>query len=131
MSIPKRASIYLSTSIANIKKRFKGNFSGRLSSICDRYETIVNTSFPDDSFNHAELLLLKETLKDVFFEDAKSIQNQTICFYIKNAIKTDAIDKKYEVDCKELIKKIENLSYVQLVSLIEYIEEYWNKKQED
>ena len=121
----KRTSIYLSESINKIRNLAKKNFSARLSNICDRYITLIENSFPDDVFIYPELCLLREVLKDVTIKDAKLIQNQTISFHVKNHIKLDAVDKKYEVDSKKLLEKIDQLSYIQVVSLIEHIEKHW------
>ena len=120
----KRTSIYLSEEISKVRDNSKDNFSGRLSTIINRYNTIVEISYPDDVFNYQELSLLTDVLQDIYISDAKLIQNQTISFSVTSKIKTDSIDQKWEVDSEKLLKKIETLSYIQLISLIEHAEQF-------
>ncbi len=121
----KRTSIFYSKEVEKLERPSQRNFSQRMANICDRYSEIMRIEYPGKLFSLTEKEFLKEYFSDTILKPAAVIHSLS-----KDIEHTDYLCQKFEVDKDKLLEKLKKLSYVQSVSLIESIEEYWDSANE-
>ena len=114
----KRTSIYLSDKIKAVIRPNEENLSGRLSSVSDRYLSIIKNEPPGKIFSNSELQLITDGSKDKTLDPPMVIQ-----FYTDDHLLL--INYK---DRDSIVDKIRNLSIVQCIALVEYVERILKEK---
>lgn len=122
----KRTSIFYSKEVEKLERKSQRNFSQRMANICDRFSEIMRIEYPGKLFSLTEKEFLKEYFSDIILKPAAVIHSIS-----KDIEYTDYLCQKFEVDKDKLLEKLKKLSYVQTVSLIESIEEYWDSVKGD
>ena len=96
-----------------------GRRSRRMAHICGRYLEILRRAGPL-SFSPAERDLLGEVLPRIPSEQASAFRG--LWHRVQDALDTGDVAKRSEVDGPDLIARLQELSYVQEVALIELLE---------
>ncbi len=117
----RRTSIFSSKEVEKLERPSQKNFSKRMANICDRFSEVMRVEYPGKKFTLTEKEFLKEYFSDKILKPAAVIHS-----IAKDIEYTDYLCQKFEVDKDKLLDKLKKLSYVQTVSLIEHIEEYWD-----
>jgi len=117
-----KKTIYVSDPIERAIKSFK-NVSNRLSKVCDRYTRIVHLADPLNRFTEQEFLFLCDEFNGSMWEPASQIRP----LYIYCEIKQDAEAKEqhWKVDISDLQSRLNNLTMLETIALIEAIELFW------
>ncbi len=124
----RKTTIYISQEIENLERSSHNNFSGRLSNICDRFSEIIKKASPIKKFTYPEFGLLKECFKSDILKPAGLIE--TLVSKVSGHMQQFQSDLKFEVDSKQILAKLSGLNYVEMVSLVETIEDHWDKNQD-
>ena len=110
-----RTSIYLSDKIKAVIRQNEENLSGRLSSISDRYLSIIKKESTIKTFNEFEINVMIGALGNIPMDHAGVIL--AIPFFVNDYLSHREFEGRVD-----LFKKLDNLSFVQLVALAEDIE---------
>jgi hypothetical protein len=89
-----------------------------------RYYALLNYHLLELSLTANEANLVCETLKDYQFEDDPE-QARTIWKQINDAIQQDHLDQKRSVNREAFIRKLQALTHLQAVALVDAVERYW------
>ncbi|WP_194724058.1 hypothetical protein [Noviherbaspirillum malthae] len=100
--------------------------SHRINQIGDRYAQIMKSIDIGPRFSEAEWNLVRDSLNGTSHEPAAMIQ--AVWHGISDSIGLDQLDEKWEVDGPALLKKLQALSYVEQVALVEAVEQWWADK---
>ena len=92
-----------------------------------RYYTLLNYHLLELSLTVSEASLICEALKDYRFEN-DSEQARAIWKRVANMIQPDQLDPKWRVNGAS-IHKIQSLTHLQSVALIDAVERYWIREQ--
>ena len=111
----KRTTIYLSDKIKSVIRPNEENLSGRLSCVSDRYASIIKKHSTIKTFNESEVDVLIWALGDVPMDHSGVIL--AIPVFVNDYLSHCEFEGR-----SHLFKKLENLSFVQLVALAEDIE---------
>lgn len=100
------------------------SLSGRINAIADRYGAIVKRCQADNArlFSEAEQNAMRDCCNGTWFEPVFA---GSVLANVSDAIPLDGLDKKWEIDGKVLITKLESLDLAHEVALIESIEQFW------
>lgn len=71
-----------------------------------------------------EALLIIDALNGTIIEP--SLAEQLIPFEIQDAITLDHLDQKWEIDGKELVAKLSNLTHDAALDLLERVNQFWS-----
>lgn len=93
-----------------------------------RYYALLNHHLLELSLTADEASLICEILKDYRFEDDPE-QSRTIWKQVEAAIQPDRFDQKWSVNNEALIRKLQSLTHLQIVALIDAVERYKVREQ--
>jgi hypothetical protein len=93
-----------------------------------RYYALLNYHLLELSLTLGEANLICEALKDYWFED-DSEQARAIWKRVNDAIQRDHLDQKWSVNDKAFIDKLQALTHLQAVALVDAVERYWVREQ--
>lgn len=94
----------------------------------NRYYTLLNYHLLELTLTTGEANLICEVLKGYQFETDFE-QARTIWQRIDTAIGQDHLDSKWSVNREALIRKLQGLTHLQAVALIDAVERYWVREQ--
>ena len=118
----KRITFYPSFRVTNIIKESKPqNLSSFLSTAIFRYAYLAKQNIPQ--FTGEEWVLIFEALEGEVFPEAKDIR--LIPHQIEYMMKTNMLDKKWNIDERTIMAKLTNLNFEELVSLVYILERFW------
>jgi hypothetical protein len=89
-----------------------------------RYYALLNYHLLELTLPASEVNLVCEALKDYRIED-DSEQARVIWKRVAAAIQRDQLDQKWGVDGSAFIRKLQALTHLQLVALVDAVERYW------
>jgi hypothetical protein len=89
-----------------------------------RYYTLLNSHLLEISLTASEASFLCEILKNYRFEDDPD-QVKTIWKQIEQGIQQDRLDQKWSVNGEGFVHKLQTLTYLQLIALVDAVERYW------
>jgi hypothetical protein len=74
-------------------------------------------------FSLNEIHLILDRFNGSIFNSPSTIE--AIAFEVHEAIRLDGLDKKWKVNGKRLIRKLESLDYISRVALVDAVERWW------
>lgn len=89
-----------------------------------RYYALLNYHLLEISLTASEASFLCEVLKDYRFENDPE-QARTIWRQVEQGIQQDHLDQKWSVNGAGFIHKLQALTHLQMVALVDAIERYW------
>ena len=125
----KRTSIYLGADLARcLDDRVKPgkdsrSTSGMLNAVADRYTAIVRRSMP--TLPITEWCLLVDSLRGVCKHNQSGPCIAGIIFSVSDAIAQDALDARWNVDGPTLLTKLSDMSFCQLLAIVDSAERFW------
>jgi len=93
-----------------------------------RYYVLLNHHLLELSVTVNEANLTCEALKNYRFEDDPE-QARTLWKRVDNAIQQEHLDQKWSVNSKTFIRKLQSLTNLQAVALVDAVERYWVREQ--
>lgn len=130
MKMSYKTSIHLSPALSRLRDVAKENphqgFGGMLTTIVERYNEIVRRHKPD--LEEAEWNLIRDSMSSsAYWDRPESVSALPIS--IRDAIDLDGLDKKWEIDRDSLLKKMNEMDYAALASVVESVEDWWRKQE--
>jgi hypothetical protein len=95
-----------------------------------RYYALLNYHLLELSLTAGEARLICEALTDYRFED-DSEQARAIWQRVAAAIQLEQLNQKWSVNQEALIRKLQGLTHLQAVALVDAVERYWAREQTD
>jgi hypothetical protein len=93
-----------------------------------RYYALLNYHLLEISLTTDEAKLICEALKDYQFEDDPE-QTRTIWKQVDTVIRQNQSDPKWSVNREALIRKLQGLTDLQVVALVDAVERYWVREE--
>ncbi len=93
-----------------------------------RYYALLNYHLLELSLTASEAKLICEALKDYRFED-DSEQARIIWKQVDAATQQNQLNQKWSVNREALIRKLQGLTHLQAVALVDAVERYWVREQ--
>jgi hypothetical protein len=93
-----------------------------------RYYALLNHHLLEITLTSGEASLICKVLKDYRFEDNLA-QSRTIWQQIDNVIQQDQLNQKWSVNREAFIRKLQDLTHLQIVALVDAVERYWVREQ--
>lgn len=120
-------SISFDPSIAGEIERREGARSTVINECLERYFWLVAAERRNlrRLLSDSETALIVDVLNATIFADRFSVAS--LAHEVADGIELDRLDAKWEVDGKELVAKLENLSYGALLVLIDAVKLWWNR----
>ena len=125
----KRTSIYIGSELTRLLNgRSDANSglrstSGVLNAVADRYLEIVRRSLP--TLTEGEWCLIWDSLNGVWAQDNAGLYVPGIIMGVSDSISLDALDQKWSVDGKALLSKLHEMSFCNLVAIVDSAELFW------
>ena len=94
----------------------------------NRYYALLNYHLLELSLTAGEASLICEVFQDYQFE-VDPEQARTLWKQADNAIQRDRLDQKWSVNREALTFKLQGLSHLQGVALVDAVERYWVREQ--
>jgi hypothetical protein len=94
----------------------------------NRYYALLHYHLLELTLATSEANLICEALKAYRFE-ADSEQARTIWKRVDAAIQQDQLDQKWSVNREVLSRKLQGLTHLQIVALVDAVERYWAREQ--
>jgi hypothetical protein len=89
-----------------------------------RYYALLNYHLLEISLTASEASFLCDVLKDYRLEHDPE-QAKTIWKQVKQGIQQDHLDQKWSVNGEGFIHKLQALTHLQLIALVDAVERYW------
>lgn len=93
-----------------------------------RYYALLNYHLLELTLHSSEVNLICEALKDYRVED-DSEQARVIWKQVDAAIQRDRLDQKWRVDGSAFIRKLQALTHLQLIALVDAVERCWVREK--
>ncbi len=126
MSEKQRTTIWLSDSIRKTIDNYK-NVSNRLAKVCDRYLRIIELTNTLERFTHQEFLFLCDEFNGTIWESATQIR--PLYIYCETEKDVEAKENHWKIDISDLQRRLNDLTLIETISLIDLIEFFWTPKQ--
>jgi hypothetical protein len=94
----------------------------------NRYYVLLNYHLLELTLTAGEANLICEALKDYQFED-DSEQAKAIWKRVDAAIQQEHLDQKWNVNREAFVRKLQGLTHLQAVALVDGVEQYWVREQ--
>lgn len=100
--------------------------SHRINRLGDRYREIMRRTQIEKKLTEAEWNLMRDSLNGTINEPASQITR--LWHGIEDSIKLDGLAQKWDVDGDALLSKLRDLTYVEEVAAVEFVERWWIEK---
>lgn len=97
--------------------------SHRINRLGDRYREIMRRTQIEKKLTEAEWNLMRDSLNGTINEPASQITR--LWHGIEDSIKLDGLAQKWDVDGDALLSKLRDLTYVEEVAAVEFVERWW------
>jgi len=133
--MPPKSINLSSTALEEVSKRLKPDtraMSGQVSQDLERYYEALRRSRAAlrTQLTEAELMLICDANHDTMYDSAVSVQ--MLPGGIEDAIRLEGLDAKWEIDGGALVRKLEELSFIDRAALVDAVEQFgnWTPKQD-
>lgn len=121
-----RTTIYISGPLHTAIGASPYSISGRLAVIGDRYTEIIRRQRVEAKFDEAELNAFRDCCNGTLFEPAQLIDGAILANFVDSEV--DGLYRKWEIDGRATVAKLQALTYTEQVALVEAIEQWWRTK---
>lgn len=124
-----KRTIYITEkNVQEIKKRGENNISGTINRDLDRLYYLYQRALSEISLSIPEACLIVDALNGVIMD---TITAPLLWAQIEEAVRTDGLDKKWEIDGEKLITKLKSLNITQSLAVIDAAERFWELPDEE